>query len=247
MYNDFPKSGMNFNFSIGMRKSGRTPVSCISNSSAGDHFPLILDNKCIFWINWRRWIPEIRFRRTESMKELRDQLHLGNTRSNRDRIARWIATDEGRFEEVMKIYLKGDFRDAQLAAGVLFSCFEFHPGLISPWLASIVRRMGESGVHPAVRRVGVWILQKAEIPVSLQGRTINSCFRFLSDPSEPLAIRAFSMKVLSRLTYEHPDLARELRETIQSLVPYGNPAFKTHGRNVIRELDKRETRRKPSR
>jgi hypothetical protein len=176
--------------------------------------------------------------------DLRDQLHQGNTRSNRDRIARWMGTDAGRFEDLMRIYLKGDFREAQLAAGVLFSWFEFQSTLSAFWLSRIVRRMSESGVHPAVRRVGVWILQKADIPPALQGRVVNSCFYFLLDPSEPLAIRAFSMRVLLRLAKKEPDLVHELKQTIESILPYGAPSLHTHGRNVLRELAKLEAHRR---
>ena len=168
-----------------------------------------------------------------------EQLHQGNTRANRDRIAHWIGTDARRFADLMRVYLLGDIREAQLAAGVLFSSFEFHPELLSPWLPKVVRRMDEEGVHPAVRRFGVWALQCIEIPRSLQGRVTDACFRYLSDPTEPIAIRAFAMTVLARIAEAEPELTRELRQTIDSILPYGTAAaLRARAGHVLKRLEK---------
>ena len=167
-----------------------------------------------------------------------EQLHQGNTRANRDRIAQWIGTDAKRFANLMRVYLGGDFREAQLAAGALFSCFEIHPELFVPWLPEIVQRMDEQEVHPAVRRVGVWTLQTVEIPRRLQGRVANACFRYLSNLSEPIAIRAFAMTVLARIAEAEPDLTRELRQTIAAVLPYGTAALRARARHVLNRLEK---------
>ncbi len=170
-----------------------------------------------------------------------EQLHQGNTRANRDRIAHWIATDAHRFADLMNVYLHGDLREAQLAAGALFSSFEVHPELITRWLPKIVQRMDEQAVHPAVRRFGVWALQTVEIPRRLQGRVADACFRYLSDPSEPIAIWAFAMTVLERVAEAEPELTRELQQTITSILPYSTAALHARARHVLNRLEKLES------
>lgn len=171
------------------------------------------------------------------MISLLDQLHRGNTRENRDAVAAWVVTDVDRFAELMKIYLSGDKRDAQLAAGALFCVVETHPQMITPWLPKIVKRMDQKGIHPAVRRVGVSTLQHVDIPRALQGRVVNACFRYLSDPSEPIAIRVFSMTVIARIAELEPGLIPELRQTIEASLPYGTGAFRARARMVLERLD----------
>ncbi len=173
------------------------------------------------------------------LMNLVEQLHQGNTRANRDFLAHWAGTDKRRFGELMIVYLTGDFREAQLAAGVLFSCFQFHPELINPWLQQVVRRMDTEGVHSAVRRFGVWVLQTADIPRTLQGRVADMCFRYIADPSETIAIRAFALNVLARIAKVEPDLSHELQQTIEAAVlPAATPALLVRSRRVLRQLSK---------
>jgi hypothetical protein len=166
--------------------------------------------------------------------DLQEQLLAGNSRANRDRIARWIGTDRVRFGQIMRIYLEGDTREAQLAAGVLFSCLEFHPRLITPWLPRIVARMSAGDSHPAVRRVAVRILMDAAIPRKLQGRVVKQCYGYLTDTSEPIAIRVFAMGTIARIAETEPDLWNELLRTIEHYLPYSTPAVRAHARKVYK-------------
>jgi hypothetical protein len=173
--------------------------------------------------------------------DLREQLRVGNSRANRDRIARWIGTDRVRFGQLMQVYLEGDTREAQLAAGVLFSCLEFHPRLITPWLPKIAARMSAQGVHPAVRRVAMRILMDADTPRRIQGRVVEACYRSLTDPTEPIAIRVFAMGTIARIAETEPGLWNELLQTIERLLPYSTTAFRAHAREVYRRAGRRSS------
>ncbi len=166
--------------------------------------------------------------------DLITELNRANSRANRDRIARWVGTDTLRLTQLMKVYLRGDTRDAQLAAGVLFCCLEEHPGMLVPWLAKVVARMDEPDIHPAVRRVAVRALMEVDIPDNLKGRVVDSCFRYLADPDQPVAIRVFSMATLARIAENEPDLWHELRQTIETSLPYSSAAFTAHARKMFR-------------
>jgi len=166
--------------------------------------------------------------------DLLSQLHQGNTRSNRDHIARWIGTDRTRLANIMEIYLSGDRRESQLAAGVLFCCLEDHPDLLASWLPKMVRRMDQPGVHPAVRRVVLRALMEIDAPQSLQGRIVDASFRYLADPSEPIAIRVFAMGTIARIARSEPDLWHELEQVIENSLPYSTAAFQAHARKVLK-------------
>ncbi len=51
-------------------------------------------------------------------------------------------------------------------------------------------------MHDAVIRNSVRILQQIEIPESLHGELMNSCFQLLEEPLTPVAIKAFSITTL---------------------------------------------------
>jgi hypothetical protein len=170
-----------------------------------------------------------------------DQLHAGNTRANRDFIADWVGRDSTRFAQLMHVYLEGEMREAQLAAGVLFCCLENHSELFIPWLPKMVRRMDEAGVHPAVRRVVVRVLMEIDTPKQLQGRVVDLCFKYLSDPSEPIAVRVFAMGTVAHIAESEPDLWRELRQTIEMVLPYSTAAFQAHARKVFKRARARRS------
>jgi hypothetical protein len=169
---------------------------------------------------------------------LPSELEQGNTRANRDRVARWVGNDRHRFAELMDLYLRGDRREAQLAAGVVSICVEHHPGLANPWLSKMLRRMAEKDVHDAVRRMGMWVFQFVAIPPRLAGRLAQVSFDALQDVSQPIAMRVFAMTVLTRLSQDQPDLAREVRTVIEAMLPYGTGAFQSRARKELGRLRK---------
>lgn len=196
---------------------------------------------------------------TSSPFDLSAELARGNTRENRDRLTRWVGHDERRLAALMEIYLRGAWREAQLAAGVVTLVADEHPEMMDPWLPAMVRRMRDPHVHNAVVRTGMHVLQAVEIPRRLAGRVAEICFEALEDVSQPIAVRVFAMTVLvnlclgkSRNTKIHegvtkvheekkdfvgePELAREVALAITTVLPYGTAAFASRARRELRRL-----------
>lgn len=168
--------------------------------------------------------------------DLPEELDKGNTRANRDRVALWVGNDARRFARLMDLYLHGERRKAQLAAGAVFICVQHHPVLADPWLPAMIRRMKEPGVHDAVRRCAMWTFQVIAIPRRHAGRIAGICFESLSDISQPIAVRVYAMTVLTKLCQEQPELTRELHAVIAAVLPYGTAAFRARARRELRRL-----------
>jgi hypothetical protein len=114
------------------------------------------------------------------------------------RLARWVGSDRQRFRNLMTCFLRGDYRTTQRSAWIVGICAERHPELVGPYLGKMLGRMQEPGVHDAVRRNVIRLLQTAEIPRSLLGTVADICFRYLAAADTPIAVKAFSMTVLAR-------------------------------------------------
>jgi len=80
------------------------------------------------------------------------------------------------------------------------------------------------------------LLQFVEIPKRLQALTLETCFQFFLDKKEPIAVRVFSMTVLSKLARKLPDLKNELVPLIEDQMPYASAGFISRGRKVLKEL-----------
>ncbi len=153
------------------------------------------------------------------------------------RIARWIGNDKVRFRQLMQLFLRGENRVTQRAAWIVNICADSNPSLIRPYLEKVILRMQEPGVHDAVRRNVVRILQFIEIPPKLMGRVATLCFEYLYSPKAPIAVKAFSMTVLANIAKQEPDLKREVRMAIEHQPPDSSTGLCARARHVLKSLE----------
>jgi len=159
-----------------------------------------------------------------------------HSRAQCDRIVKYIGEDPGRFNELVQTFLAGPYRITQRAAWPLRYCVEYHPQLIRPHLKAIIRNLKRPGLHDAVKRNTVRILQFIPIPRSLQGQAAAICFDLFRSPKEPVAVRVFSMSVLARITDDQPELKSELKILIEDQLPYASAGFLSRARKVLKQL-----------
>ncbi len=152
------------------------------------------------------------------------------------RIARWIGNDAHRFKQLMELFLHGDRKITQRSAWIINECYEHSPQLIPPWLNALVIKMQEPGVHDAVPRNVLRILECVEIPKSLLGTVVTLCFEYLSAVDCGIAVKVYSMSILQKVALREPDLKRELEASIGLMMPYAGPALRARARIVLKKL-----------
>ncbi len=168
---------------------------------------------------------------------LEEEILKEHSKRQTERIAGWIGDDVHRFQQLMKLFLKGEYRVTQRSAWIVNSCAERYPHLLRPYLKQMIARMEEPGVHVSVRRNVVRILQFIDIPKHLLGMTATVCFKYLGSAKETIAVKAFSMTVLGRIALQNPDLKRELRLVIEQQFAYGSAGFCSRARKVLSEIN----------
>jgi hypothetical protein len=169
--------------------------------------------------------------------DIKKEILRGHTKTQVNKVVKLIGRDPKKFKALVEIYLEGPYRVTQRAAWPLSYCVEEHPELIEPHLKTILDYTKKPGVHDAVKRNTVRLLQFIDIPKRFHARIAEMCFAYLQDTKEPIAIRVFSMTVLSKIVRAHPDMKEELRITIEDLMPYGSAAFLSRGKKVLKELN----------
>lgn len=159
-----------------------------------------------------------------------------HSKAQMQRIVTYVGADKKKFAELVSLFLAGPYRVTQRAAWPLSYCVEEHPELIKPHLKRIVGFLGKPEEHNAVRRNILRVFQFIHIPKSLQGKVVNLCFTFLSDGTQPIAIRVFAMTVLTNIAKENPELKNEIIPLIEDQMPFGSAGFRSRGRKVLQEL-----------
>ena len=153
-----------------------------------------------------------------------------------NRVVRWVGSSPERLALLVGMFVKGE-PELRLRAGwSLTYCAENNPTLIRPHLKKLIHVLRERGLHGGVKRSVVRFLQYIDIPVSLQGEVFNRCFGYFTDPGEAIAVRCFSLTVLTRMALNNPELRNELRLAVDDHLPYATAGLASRARRTLKEL-----------
>jgi hypothetical protein len=165
------------------------------------------------------------------------QLSQASSKANIIAIVRYVGNDSKRFNHLIYNLLQANQKLAPLAAWAISVCVTNHPELVKPHLLTLLKMVAKPNTHHAVKRNVMRLLQVVDIPKRYQGRVVNIGFRFL-EPTEPTAVRAFSMTVLANIAKQQPALKHELVLIIEDQFPYGSAGFQSRAKKVLKELKK---------
>lgn len=171
--------------------------------------------------------------------DIRESLLEEHSKSQAQRIAAWIENDPERFAGLITLMLEDEYRVAQRAAWVVTHCLEKNPHLLEPHLEAMVYNLRRPGQHNAIRRNTLRALQYVDIPEELWGETADVAFDLLIDPNEPAAIRVFAMTVIWNICQHVPELSQELKLIIEDQWEHATAGFRSRGRKILKEMDKR--------
>lgn len=171
--------------------------------------------------------------------DLETEILREHSRRQIEKIANWIGPDKRRFNRLMDLFLKGDYRVTQRSAWAISCCAEHHPFLVIPWLRAMIKKMQEPGVHIAVKRNVLHILERIDIPLPLLGSVVTICFEELGNPNSAIAVRVYSMSILLKVAERERDLRNEVRLMIEQALPNAGPAVQARAKKVLRKLEKR--------
>jgi hypothetical protein len=168
--------------------------------------------------------------------DLRKEISQEHSKAQAHKIADYVGSNAKRFEALIEVYLAGPYRVTQRAAWPLSLCVESHPSLIGPHLKKVLDYLKKPGIHDAVKRNTMRLLQFVTIPRRNHDQVVNLCFDYLLRKQEPVAVKAFAMTVLSKIVEDKPELQRELKIILEDQLPFASPAFRVRAVKIIREL-----------
>ncbi len=165
--------------------------------------------------------------------DIEQELLSEHSRSQAQKIASWIGTDADRLARFMACYLTGEYRVTQRAAWVVGIIGDEHPAMLVPHLKKMIAKMKQPGVHHAVKRNTIRLLQTIDIPRGLLGTVVDVCFDALTAPKETIAVKVYAMTVLARIAQKEPDLMKEIRLVVAQQLPTSGAGFRARAKNVF--------------
>jgi len=169
---------------------------------------------------------------------IQDLLDTGHSKELRDEIVDYVGNSKPRMKALMHFFFHEEWRYNQRASWAMMHVTQKHPQLAKPYLEKMVDNLDEPQ-HDAIVRNTLRIFEDHPIPESLEGRLMDKCFAYLLDVKVANAIRVFSMTVLLKIVQKYPELAFELKETLEDQMTYEvTAAFKSRATRTLTALKK---------
>jgi len=167
---------------------------------------------------------------------LREEILKEHSSSQRDKIVAWVGASQERFDKLFKLFTNDVYRVTQRAAWPVSYCVAAHPGFINKHWPGFIKNLEKPGLHDAIKRNSIRLLQNMEIPGKYQGAIMSICFKYLESPTEAVAIKVFSLTVLGNLAKLYPEIIPELKLLIEEQIPDQTAGFKSRAKKVLKKL-----------
>jgi hypothetical protein len=151
------------------------------------------------------------------------------------KIVDWVGDSQVRFDELFALFLLGNYRITQRASWPLSYCVEAHPAFMKKNFDKLLTNLEIPGIHDAVKRNTIRLLQYVTIPEEFQGRVMDICFAYVASPTEAVAVKAFSLTVLGSLAKIYPDILPEIKLLIEEQLPHQTAAFKSRAKHFLQQ------------
>jgi hypothetical protein len=167
--------------------------------------------------------------------KLRETILKEHSKANCRRIVNWIGSNQKRFDELFDLFLKDEYRVVQRAAWPLSNCVIAYPEFIQKHFSKLLKNLKKTGLHDAVKRNTVRLLQDISIPEKFHAEVMNICFDYIISPTEKPAVKAFSLTVLENLSKIYPEIKQELKTIIEDRWDFESIAFKSRAGKILKK------------
>ncbi len=167
---------------------------------------------------------------------LREEILKEHSKVQCSKIVQWVGDSQQRFNELFLLFLNDEYRVTQRAAWPVSNCVAAHPEFIKTNFGKLLRNLQKPNLHDSIKRNSIRLLQHVDIPQKYQGDTMNICFQYLESPTEAVAIKAFSLTVLSKLAKQYPEIIPEVKILIEDQMPHQTAAFRTRARDFLKSV-----------
>ena len=161
--------------------------------------------------------------------KLRETILTEHSKATCNKIVKWVGSSQERFDDLFDLFLHDEYRVVQRAAWPISYIVIAHPLFIKKHFSKLIKNLHHPGLHDAVKRNTVRLLQHINIPKKFHGEVMDICFNYIAAPGEAVAIKAFSLTILQNLSKQYPDIIEDRWDSESA-------AFRSRAKKIMREL-----------
>lgn len=168
--------------------------------------------------------------------DIRETILAEHSKKQTDKIIKWVGRSQERFDELFNLFSKDESRVTQRAAWPLSYVAIKHPSLVNKHFGRLIKNLKKEDLHDAIKRNTVRLLQHVDIPKRYHGEIMSICFDYVQSPTEAIAVKAFSLRILEKLSTIYPDIRQELKTIIEERWDLETAAFRSRGKKILKSF-----------
>lgn len=172
---------------------------------------------------------------TVAIFNLREQILKEHSKAQCTAIVNWVGASQKRFDELFHLFLNDEYRVVQRAAWSVCYCCIAHPKFIKNHWGSLLKNLQNPNLHNAVKRNTMRLLKEIAIPQKFKGQIMDCCFKYIENPTEAVAVKAYALTILTNLAKEYPEIIAEIKLLIDDQLPRQTAAFKVRAKVFLRK------------
>jgi len=152
------------------------------------------------------------------------------------RIINYIGTNQKRFDELIQIFLKSDYRICQRAAWTLTHFHDESLKLFDKHHEALISMLDRTDVHDAIYRNVFRLYVDLVIPEDYEGLIYDRALKFATILKYPVAIRANAIHVAANVAFNYPELKEEIFFVLEELELETSAAMKGRCKRIRKML-----------
>lgn len=172
--------------------------------------------------------------------DLKDLLH-DSSRRTAELGVRFIGNDPDRFLLMLNFAMEDVKPFAMRAARVINMTAKIHPDFIRAHLPGLIQKLHEFKTDGLKRGVLKTLAERSlDYDEDTLGKLVDTCFLWINDPSEKIAIKIYALDILYSSSYSYPEIIPELIASIEHIMPFSSSGVKSKGKKLLKKLYKRQ-------
>ncbi len=124
-------------------------------------------------------------------------------------LARYVL-EHSLMAELVKLCLSKEALLSSRAMWVLSWCSQLNDESIMPYHDALIENLEAKNLHKGVIRNTLRLYQYRPAPEKYRAFLLDTCYTYIKNPSEAIAVRAFAITVVYNISKPYPELLHEL-------------------------------------
>lgn len=146
---------------------------------------------------------------------------------------------QNKLPDLLELAFSDDIRLSNRAMWIVCHCNDISPEAIKPFYEKLIEFLKRDNIHTGAIRSVIRIFTLQDAPENYQSFLLDKSYSYITNYKMPIAVRAFAISVIYKLSLKYPELLNELKSTLLAL-DFANESagMRSRIKNTLKDIEK---------